>query len=59
MIVSTGFLFLFCKVEVSMSVLWESLNDDPRGIHARYKVLTTLKDINQQVTLWRIAGEAN
>ncbi|KAF8531170.1 hypothetical protein JB92DRAFT_3105602 [Gautieria morchelliformis] len=43
------------KVEVSMSVLWESPRDDPRQACVRQKALETLERIKIQVRLWSSA----
>ncbi|KAF8589963.1 hypothetical protein K439DRAFT_1628171 [Ramaria rubella] len=43
------------KIEVSMSVLWESPREDPRQMRARRETLETLQTVTGQVSLWSAA----
>ncbi|KAI0829426.1 hypothetical protein BC628DRAFT_1501297 [Trametes gibbosa] len=45
------------KIEVNMAVLWEGPRDDPKQAQAHAEVVDTVKEILQQVEMWRGAEQ--
>ncbi|OAX43900.1 hypothetical protein K503DRAFT_846915 [Rhizopogon vinicolor AM-OR11-026] len=45
------------KVEVSLSVLWESTVDAPDQVHARSRIIQSVSQMLDQLTMWSTAAE--
>ncbi|KIJ27411.1 hypothetical protein M422DRAFT_271395 [Sphaerobolus stellatus SS14] len=45
------------KIEVGMSVLWESPREDPRQIRLRLEAVGTLQVVDKQIALWTAANK--
>ncbi|KAJ8590321.1 hypothetical protein M405DRAFT_897528 [Rhizopogon salebrosus TDB-379] len=45
------------KVEVSLSVLWESTRDAPDQVRARAQIIQSVFQIHDQLTMWSMAAE--